>query len=244
MDSGFLLFIKLIAGHLLGDFVFQSNRIAEKKKTSIKYLFIHIVIVFGSLAICTIDYCNPKFLLCIGLMALTHLIDKMKQGTGLRGFLIDQSIHIISMIFLSIYFEYIKWSFFLFFLFENYMNFTLWVYISGYVFAVFFARYFIQLLFMALRLIPIPDGGVDVENDVKPPISAYIGMSERALIVTLALLNQYTAIGFVFTIKGIARKTFVEKCDTHGEFFFLGTSISFLIAILTAVTIQKLLGQA
>lgn len=239
MDSDFLLFIKLIAGHFLGDFVFQSDRIAEKKKTSIKCLLIHVLIIFCSLAICTIEYWDSWFLLCIGLIALTHFIDKVKKRTGLRGFLIDQIIHIISIIILPIFFGYIKLSFFQMTLFDNYLNFKIWVYISGYVFVVFFARYFIQLLFIALRLTPTIDKNI---IDVKPPISAYIGMSERALIITLALLNQYTAIGFVFTIKGIARKTFVEKCDTNGEFFFLGTSISFLIAILTAVAIQNLLG--
>ncbi|WP_019554494.1 DUF3307 domain-containing protein [Propionispira raffinosivorans] len=239
MDNGLLLLIKLITGHLLGDFVFQTNGIAKKKKTSLSYLFIHIMVIFVSLLICTVEYWDFRFISCIGLMALTHLIDRVKQGTGLTGFLLDQIFHIALMIFLLVSFGYIHYLFYQSILVESYQNFTIWIYILGYLFAVVFARYFIQLLFVALNLIPIPKKFVNVKNEGKSPLSAYIGMSERTLILTLALINQYTAIGFVFMIKGIARKTFVEQCNENGEFFFLGTSISFLIAILTALAIQK-----
>lgn len=237
MDSALILG-KLIVGHLLSDFVFQSKEIAKKKKTSWVFLILHIVIVFFTMLVCTLEYVDRNLLLCISLIAICHVIDRIK-GDSMWAFLFDQLFHLSTILGFSMWFGLIKYSFIQSLVQSVYHDYTIWVYVASYVFAIFFARYFIQHLFIWLGLIhPINNG---VEPQVKPPISAYIGMIERALILTLALQNQYTAIGFVFTIKGIARKMFVERADENGEYFFLGTAISFFIAIVTAIGMQKIL---
>ncbi|WP_454258917.1 hypothetical protein [Pseudoxanthomonas mexicana] len=60
-----------------------------------------------------------------------------------------------------------------------------------------------------------------------------IGYLERTLIVSLVLVNQWEAIGFLLAAKGILRFNDVAKTDHRpsSEYVILGTLLSFLIAI-------------
>jgi hypothetical protein len=69
-----------------------------------------------------------------------------------------------------------------------------------------------------------------------------IGQYERIIILTLVLLNQYEAIGFLITGKSIIR--FADhNSNLRSEYVLVGTMMSYAIAILTGVCVNYLLSR-
>ena len=67
-----------------------------------------------------------------------------------------------------------------------------------------------------------------------------IGQFERIIILTLVLLNQYDAIGFLITGKSIIR--FADhNSNLRSEYVLVGTMMSYAIAILTGVFVNYML---
>jgi hypothetical protein len=69
-----------------------------------------------------------------------------------------------------------------------------------------------------------------------------IGALERALTLTLVLLGEYGAIGWIIAAKSLARFKALEDRE-FAEYFLIGTLASFLLAVLVGVGIRILLGQ-
>jgi hypothetical protein len=225
------LLLRLFVGHLIGDFILQTNNIAELKLKNIKYLFAHVVIVFLSLLICTLDYLSFNLIFVLAIISLIHLIDYLKKFTdNFLLFIIDQTIHVVSLILVPAIFGYIDIYLINKYLLAFYTNINLWVYAAGYIFGIFAAKVMIDNLLKNI-----------IKDYEANSISGYIGMIERLIVITLALLNEYTAIGIIFAIKGVARSKFIDNDVKNGEYYFLGTGLSFFLAILTALVIKKLL---
>ncbi|MEW6082125.1 MAG: hypothetical protein AB1576_10195 [Bacillota bacterium] len=71
-------------------------------------------------------------------------------------------------------------------------------------------------------------------------LGAYIGMLERALLLTLLLHGSLVAAGFVLTAKSIAR--FQELNDRRfAEYYLIGTLSSMLLAVASGLVLQGLL---
>lgn len=225
------LVLKLVVGHIIGDFLFQLPSVAQRKTTEWKFMVIHIAGIFIALAICTMDYWSPRFFLCIGLISLCHLIDYLKRSwpESLSLFFVDQGIHLSTLFLIPGYLGLINLGDFFQIINRYYHNTTMWVYIAGYTFGIFAGRIIIQELCKKVFC------DLDASNS---PVSAYIGMAERTIIITLALLAQYTAISIIFAIKGTARKLFAETNEKNGEYYFLGTAMSFIIALISALGIE------
>lgn len=63
-----------------------------------------------------------------------------------------------------------------------------------------------------------------------PSVGAYVGMLERALILTLLLFEAPAAVGFVVAAKSVAR--FKELEDrSFAEYYLVGTLMSVVVAI-------------
>ena len=68
----------------------------------------------------------------------------------------------------------------------------------------------------------------------------FIGQFERIIILTLVLLNQYEAIGFLITGKSIIR--FADhNSNLRSEYVLVGTMMSYVMAILTGVFVNYML---
>jgi hypothetical protein len=66
-----------------------------------------------------------------------------------------------------------------------------------------------------------------------------IGILERLITITAVITNMVTLIGFLITVKSIARfKKFDD--DTFVEYFIIGTFISILFAVLIGYMIRQL----
>src|SRR5712692_9721524 len=80
-------------------------------------------------------------------------------------------------------------------------------------------------------------GGVDIAR------GRTIGALERALALTLVLLNQFAAIGLIVAAKSLARFKAMEDRE-FAEYFLIGTLASLLLAILVGVGIKLVLSRS
>lgn len=65
-----------------------------------------------------------------------------------------------------------------------------------------------------------------------------IGQLERFLVTTLTVLDQYSAIAFVFAAKSIARFKKIEESPTFAEYYLAGTLASVSLAVLVGLAIK------
>ena len=69
-----------------------------------------------------------------------------------------------------------------------------------------------------------------------------IGSLERALALTLVLLGEYSAVGWIIAAKSLARFKALEERE-FAEYFLVGTLASFLLAVLAGVGLRVLLNR-
>lgn len=233
-----LLLLQLIA-HLLGDFVFQSEKNANDKNSKglkSRWLPWHTLIIF--ITSWALSWSFAFFLPAI-FISLTHwIIDANKHYLSKIDFLarwqffIDQFVHLIiisGVVFLFSYCSPIK----------PFFNLYLLTIIFTYIFIFKPANILIGEIFKFYK-IPIPEKE-GLENAGK-----LIGDCERVLILTLILCNHIEVVGFVLAAKSILRykeSNAVESTNTSSsavktEYILTGTLLSFGIAILLGLAIQ------
>lgn len=103
-------FYYLLLGHLLGDFTFQTDKIAENKNKQWRCNLIHIFIVTLSMSIFALPFGTVAILLVFLNGFLHYFIDSFKSKLSLNNsftaflyFLFDQSVHILIIYFLSLF---------------------------------------------------------------------------------------------------------------------------------------------
>ena len=95
----------ILLGHIIGDFYVQTDKIAEKKKSSIKYMLIHCLMYTIVMEICfyilsrkiegTLIISIFVFLIHLSIDLLKNKCEKNADKNAYKVFLIDQAIHII-----------------------------------------------------------------------------------------------------------------------------------------------------
>lgn len=78
---------------------------------------------------------------------------------------------------------------------------------------------------------------IDDDEAENSRTGALIGSLERLLIVIFLLVNQYAAIGLVFTAKSIARYKRISDEARFAEYYLLGILFSLLGAIVPFLVI-------
>lgn len=254
----------IILGHIIGDFYLQTDKMAENKKKSMKYMIMHCLIyaLLMAIIIFLLSSNIMQTLLITGLILVTHLLidiikkhlDKKYEKYEYMIFLVDQVVHIVLLLCIY-YFFYSKLHNGLYAI-SIFQNIDLGKFISI-IIAVLVcwkpAAIFVSLVF---KIIPetieladeiIEDGKreknkvVSKEAIKREPldyevvkIGSWIGILEREIILILGLLGQYGAIGFVLTAKSLARFKQLEN-KSFAEKYLVGTLLSALIAILCIV---------
>lgn len=239
-----LILLKLLAAHLLADFLFQPRSwIRDKRKhghTSVS-LYKHAGVVLILTWLFLQDWKHVGLPLFI---ALTHLgIDRWKarQKDSLRYFLLDQFLHLAMMLLGWYWYSQIDWSAIVQTL-SMLDRVDLYLVLTGYLIAIWPFGYIIALATdrwkedlsqgKEPRLSGLPDAGM------------WIGRAERFLILTFILLNQYSAIGFLIAAKSVFR--FSGKLETNrdrkeAEYILIGTLLSFALAVALGIGVRALL---
>lgn len=234
-----IVFIKLIFAHLIGDFLLQfPSWVEEKEKYKLRSpkLYIHIVIhgLLVLLFLGSFDYWLLAFLLAVfhGIIDVLKLYaqnDKSKTAW----FLVDQGLHLISIVVLWILFfkpnlNYLTW-------FEND---SLWIYATAILFITLVTGIIIQIL-MSKWSKALGD------NDDNSLMEAgrYIGILERLFVFLFVIMGRWEGIGFLLAAKSVFRFGDLKgtKDRKLTEYILIGTLLSFGMAIATGLIVLRLI---
>jgi hypothetical protein len=263
MNSLFLL----ILGHIIADFLLQTDRIIAEKKTFSWWGYVkHMFIVFLTLVVLLLPYFRLEFLLTLLLFSFLHIIvDLLKslctseKRTDLPIFLIDQAIHLVMIYVFWGLTEFTGnhwvettatallfpkavavWDLFFSGVSSEKVLLTLIIYGSVLYGGAIFTKKVLDLPLFNLKAreerFPLAEDGV---AEIKK-VGYYLGMLERALIITFTALNSLGAVAFIFTAKSIARFSELNQKD-FAEYYLTGTLLSVLLGIMGGIGLRYLL---
>lgn len=240
----FLLF------HMLFDFCFQTNKMADKKESNRIALGLHCLI-YAAGAAATVALLFEASVAATAasftVFALSHwFIDGSlrRKITGLDlspvgSFLIDQMLHIVLLFMLSV------------------LCCHLWVmrpvasslldargvelsWVSTLCFCGRPCSIAIAKVLQSHRNPgTVQSAGTSIAHSGK-----WIGIFERLIVAALSLLNQYSAIAFIFTAKSIARFKQLESDKDFAEVYLLGSLASVFLAMASAILFMYLFNSA
>lgn len=259
MQILFRAFLAIYLAHLLTDFVFQTHRLVEQKKSGkLSAYFLHglthylsaIVLVSFFLAGSGLSLRTHVVILALALVHLLidfakiRLAQKTVPNDGAVAYVADQLLHFVSVAFAA-------W------LLSPGLPFTeaaalidkgralpsrLLLIPIVYVGVVFGGGYLIRALTRPLAksisLEQPEKGGEPMQN-----AGLYIGWLERFLLLTALMMQSPGTAGLILAAKAIAR--YPEfKSEHFAEYFLIGTLLSFSIAVLGGVILARVvLGQ-
>lgn len=237
------LLVLLVAGHLLGDFLFQTRAMVEGKDRP-PVLAAHAALVIAAHLLALAPFWSAPIGLAVLGIGVSHaLIDAVKVRWGgprrddLAVFLLDQAAHLTVAI--------IAW--------------LLLLHLSGPAALVLPAEW-LEPWVEALATVAVfafnGMGGSSIVTGVLATLNArledqeersgipgsgrLIGILERTLTLILIVLGQWAAILLLVTAKSIAR--FEELKDRRfAEYYLVGTLTSLLVATVTGLLLRALL---
>ena len=221
-----ILLLTLIA-HVLADFQWQSQKIADLKSRKLPYLMLHLIIVFLPLLMLSVLF--PKNSLYFVTVWISHaVIDflKYKFNTFIeikrftkQVFIVDQLLHLICI--------------FLFYvLLASKIN-PLWLKNSAAVVQT--------LLFLAVVGKPINIlfklffSRYQSKGDNQDTIAgtgAMIGILERYIMALSLIFGQFASVGLVFTAKSIARYNKISESQSFAEYYLIGSLFSMISVLI------------
>jgi hypothetical protein len=228
-----IILLKLILAHLLGDYVLQpSSWVAEKellKGQSLK-LYFHVMI-HGMLAMILLwNWVDWPIVLSIMLAHL--LIDLIKMysqrpQTKTTWFIIDQLLHIVSILTIYIIFTGVKIDF---------AQILSDPKILAFITSILFLTQPASILFATI-LKKWSDSIPSQPDQSLQHAGKYIGILERLFVFTFILTGHWEAVGFLLAAKSVFRFGDLKKSKERKltEYILIGTLISFGTAMLTAL---------
>jgi hypothetical protein len=232
------LLLRLLTAHLMTDFMFQPvSWVTDRKKNKIKSISLiwHIGLttifayLFSGLYSC---WWIPLVIL------ITHyFIDVIKSylPDNIYTFLADQVLHILVIVLIWLIASN-QWAALATELCEVTTNHNFWSLTFGYVLVTWPLGILIGIATAPWRneLASTESAREGLANAGK-----WIGICERALILTFVLTNQYTAIGFLMTAKSILRFGDKDKnAEKKTEYILVGTLLSFTSSALIGVILS------
>ncbi|MFE3870238.1 DUF3307 domain-containing protein [Flavobacterium sp. ZS1P70] len=227
-----IIFIKLLLAHLLGDFLLQPTTWVlnkEDKKHKSIFLYLHTLLhgVLAWIIIAEID-----FIWFAVLLALTHGgIDYLKlrfqkKKTKRTWFLVDQAMHILVIIFITMVYQ------------NETIDFTgfdnqFWIFGTGLLLLTKPTSILIK------NIISIWTPESKKSDDSLSNAGNYIGILERLFVFCFIITNHFEAIGFLLAAKSIFRFGDLKEAKDRKltEYVLIGTLLSFGIAMLTGLLV-------
>jgi hypothetical protein len=249
------LLLRLLIAHCLTDFFFQPDHwVADKKKKIFKSksLWLHGLItgVVAWILLWDLNLWVPVLLLTgshILIDAGKLLLGRTTKKVGAEFFLfvVDQLLHLAIIICLWLWLID-GWEKMNSLVQELLPDSRILLRVLGYLFMIGPVGFIIQ--FLTRRWASEIN-----TNDSLKYAGRWIGILERVLILTFVYINEFGAIGFLIAAKSILRvtdKPFVPETEStsskpfsarkHTEYVLIGTFLSFAIAIISGLLINKL----
>ena len=249
----------LIFAHLVSDFYLQTSKSCQNKAENAfrsRSLYIHVLITF---------ICSWLFSFMIGfwwaalLIALLHgIVDGLKSLFCRIPwvFFIDQFLHIVIIISVSILYNSTLWVECLspsmdtvVYFMPGWIELPLVLWVTAFIFCLKPANFFIREVFSNAHItIPTSKTGSNDESKSNDNVGnsdelfnagRVIGNMERILTLIFMLLGHFEAIGFLLAAKSLLR--FREEDSVKSEYVLVGTLLSFGIAITTGSCVLLIL---
>ena len=237
------IIILCFIAHLLGDFYFQSNKMALLKndlgniKTHKKNYLALLLHAFLYAIPFSFLFAFTKATTCIIIIAsifVSHLIidllrvlidKKIDKIPPIITFIFDQAFHICVILLLLL----IKTEIFS----DNYewlvINFTPFKYAACILFLLKPSSIIVSLMLDSTNI--KLDENKQTNPKGKMDVGAIIGYLERLMVLFLGILNAWTAIAIVITAKTWARQNDIRADDSFKHQYLIGTFTSLVLAI-------------
>ncbi len=253
MQAGVQVFLVLLLGHFLADFLLQPAWVAGNEKKSLAAMLARAAIRLAacllllSLFVPGVLHRPVVYLILLGLIAAHGLFDvakllitRRKPGfDGARLFLLDQFLPVFAIVIASDVLAGVHLCGFLrsTAIPESVRTKILAVAVV-YVGVVIVSGYLIRYLTRSLSQ-RVQEEAPGDDGDLKNA-GLYIGWLERFLVLTAILIQSPALVGLILTGKSIAR--FPElKHPRFAEYFLIGTFLSLSLAVLGGIILLKVI---
>lgn len=250
----------VLAVHFVADFYAQTDKMAEAKERSVRYLIVHCAVYTVAAGLLLSVLIAGAGVMAVWLiMSVSHaLIDGLKYcirekiaNDHLSVFCIDQIVHcLITIVAVWALSGEIEPSFPALCIaqsvghesFVRVLEILFSLVVVGKPASVLISK----ILKPADDKIGLKQGDEDETNSqagIKPSTiraGKWIGILERIIVVVMTLWGEFGAIAFVLTAKSIARFDMLKNQD-FAERYLVGTLASAVMAILVALTAKGLL---
>lgn len=243
-ETGFVL-AALLLGHILGDFVFQSDRMVRNKARNLwlvrhaaEMAVIHALVLLPLLSLAIVP-------IALGIGVLHGLIDRLKRhleegaSRPLFHFALDQGLHVAVLCAACFVWTRLSELPPQGFVREIPPFFTpLAVIVSAFAFIRTGGAAIVGALLQNCSRPGAESLNQVVDNQVA--MGRRIGVMERILLLTLVLIDQWGALALVLAAKSIAR--FKDLQDrSFAEYYLVGTLASVLVAVATGLAVKLLI---
>jgi len=217
--------ILLLICHLLSDYYFQSQKMADRKDQDKKVLGLHILYV--ALPLIVVSFCHLDLWWICFVILLTHaaidflkpIVQKQLKLPTAWTFALDQVLHIGILTCLVLMGAKNGTTY----LPLDTLNLIFYVLLVGkpsnIAFKILFAKY---------------QPTSKKKMDTITGAGSMIGFLERLVIGACLVYGQFASIGLVFTAKSIARYNKISENPAFAEYYLIGSLFSILSALLAA----------
>jgi len=234
-----MILLKLLFAHFIGDFLLQPKSwVKDKENRKIKSPKLYFHFVIHGLLVLLILMDIQFWPLALALVFAHGIIDiiklyAQKDTTKLQWFLIDQLLHILSIILLWIVFFRLEID-----LSSWLNNDKLWIYVIALFFLTQVSGIVIQVLMSKWSKSLDQNEEASLDN-----AGRYIGILERLFVFTFVLTGNWAAIGFLIAAKSVFRFGDLRESKSRKltEYILIGTLLSFAIAIATSLAVLALI---
>lgn len=226
-----LIFIKLILGHLIGDFILQPIKWVihkESHKVTSKYLYFHVLLHFAIYMLLLWDLSLWKIALVISLGHFFIDLLKLYTNSFFKNksipFFIDQGLH-IALIYCCVFYANLYEHTLT--LFQN----LDWSLITAIVFVTYPAAIIMGKILEGMS------NQIETDHKSLPNAGKYIGIIERLFVLIFIVIGRWEVIGLLIAAKSVFRFNDLKERNNRKltEYILIGTLVSFGLAILAGL---------
>jgi hypothetical protein len=228
----------LVAGHMLGDFVLQTQWMIARKHLA-SGLLAHVLVVAIAQLVLLIPFFGAAALMAVAAIAAAHLLldvskvalQRRDPSHALLWFFLDQALHlgVLAAAWMWLSPRTAELHPALDGIDPSALA-AIGILLSAYAFNVNGMSVIVLGVLAPLGIAP-SEGAM---HQPTPRVGRVIGILERMFALTLILMNQWAALGLLVTAKSIARFKDLEE-RRLAEYYLVGTLVSLFGATVTAL---------